>query len=345
MITPVQQPLKFIFRGSLEFGNQRTFDMVFRHWNTRVETCYKIYALFKSEEIFDAEAFTLTVPQQTVFHSEKHWRATTDLLSEAAQFAIAGQVRAWCVDNGKLLHDLVLEPNTDKGAVLHFREGRDLGEQEGMEMEAAAALTRAIEKFQRHAQAYERRGYVNYKLGNYNDAHYDFSKSADINPANAEAHFGRGRVRMLKNDWEGAASDFALAVKNSIALQPLYWRSRLHRGESLHHAKRFEEAVTEMKFFLQKNFKADDPNQPRIRRALHILGCSLLETGEWAGAIDAFNKALSIKEGMEWAPDEEMLFQRGVAKQKAGKGEFTSDLKAAAEMGNEAAKNLLSQLA
>lgn len=337
-------PLKLIFKGRLEFGNQRTFDMMLKSWTVRAETYFKSDILFKPENVLDEADFSLTVPQQTIMGTDKQWRTTTALLEELAQFAVVGVIRAWSVDTGILLHDLTIEPKSDKVAVLEFRRGRELTEQEGMEDEAAQALSRAIERYENHALAYERRGYVNFKLKNFNDAHYDFSKSIDINPNNPEPFYGRGKVRMLKNDWDGAASDYEQAVKKSIALQPLYWRSRLHRGECLYHAKKFKESAAELKLFLQRNFQKHDPNFDRRRRGWFMYGKSLLEISDLTGAIDAFNMALSIKEGAEWAPEADNLLQRGICKHKAGKKEFASDLAAAAEMGSEEAAKLLVEL-
>ena len=55
MITP--SSLKLIFKGRLEFGNQRTFDKVLQHWENRVEAYFKNDILFKPEQVFDPEAF------------------------------------------------------------------------------------------------------------------------------------------------------------------------------------------------------------------------------------------------------------------------------------------------
>jgi Tfp pilus assembly protein PilF len=74
--------------------------------------------------------------------------------------------------------------------------------------EASIALSNAIEKYERHAAAFERRGYVNYKLKNFNDAHYDFSKSIAINPIAPEPFYGRGKIHMIKNEWQACCRRF-----------------------------------------------------------------------------------------------------------------------------------------
>lgn len=337
----ITQPLKLIFKGRLEFGSQRTFDMVLRHWQNRIESYFKADILFKPEQVFDVEDFSLTVPQQTLMSSEKHWRSTTSLLQEVSQFAIAGNIWAWCIDNGRLLSALNIEPDSDKAAVLEYRRGCDLVGQEGMEQEASEALSRAIEKYERHALAYERRGYVNYKLKNYNDALHDFSKSIRFNPNNPEPYYGCGKVKMLKNDWENAAQDFDQAVKRSLALQPLHWLARLKKGESLFHARKFAEAAVELRLYLQRNFVETDPNFYRRRRAAYLLGKSLLALNDVPAALEAFDQTLSIGAGVDLVPDAEGLLHRGIAKRRAGKPEFTRDLQAAAQMGSSEAARLL----
>lgn len=265
------QQLKLIFKGRLEFGSERTFNMVINHWNTRIENYFKADILLKAEQVFNMDDYALTVPQQVVMSTEKHWRSTTALLQEIAQFALAGKVGAWWVQNGQILAEYNIEPKSDKTAVTEFIRGRDLAQQGGMEM-ASEALSNAISKFERNALAYERRGYVNYKLKNFNDALYDFSKSIDINPFNPEPHYGRGKIRMLKNDWENAVTDFDNAIKLSLAVQPIHWLARLRKGDCLYHAKRYAEAIPELKFFMQKKFVDTDPNFRFRPKAEFLLG-------------------------------------------------------------------------
>ncbi|HOY04163.1 MAG TPA: tetratricopeptide repeat protein [Saprospiraceae bacterium] len=251
-------PLKLIFRGRLEFGSERTFNMVLNHWNTRVESYFKSDVLLKAEEVFNAESYTLDVPQQVLMSTEKHWRSTTALLKEIAQYALAGNVGAWWVNSGQVLAQYTIEPQSDKTAVMEFLRGRELVQQGGMEM-ASEALSNAISKFERNALAYERRGYVNYKLKNFKDALYDFSKSIGINPNNPEPYYGRGKVKMIMNDFETAVQDFDAAIKGSLAVQPLHWLARLRKAECLFHAKRYAEAIPELKLFLKRQFNESHP--------------------------------------------------------------------------------------
>jgi tetratricopeptide (TPR) repeat protein len=233
--------------------------MVLKHWNNRVENYFRADVLFTAEQVFHEDGYSLNVPQQTLMSSQKRYRSTTALLYEVAQFALAGNVGAWWVQNGKVLDQHLIEPKSDKVAVSEFLRGRELVQQGGME-QASEALTNAIEKYSRHALAYERRGYVNYKLTNYNDAHYDFSKSIAIYAHNPEPFYGRGKVYMLRNDWENAIFDFQATIERSLAVQPIYWLARMRRAESFFHLKRYAEAIPDLKFFLQRSFAESDPN-------------------------------------------------------------------------------------
>ncbi|MFN7327650.1 MAG: tetratricopeptide repeat protein [Chitinophagales bacterium] len=337
-------PLKMIFKGRLEFGAQRTFDMVTKHWSTRLETYFKSDILFKLEDIFLTDDFALSLPQPhtTVMGTEKAWRGTTDLFREIVQFAVVGKIQAWCISNGEVT-EITLEPKTDKIAVSEYWLGCELVQKDGQMEEASAALSRAIDKYQRHALAYERRGYVNYKLQNYGDALYDFTKSIDVNPANPEPHYGRGKVRMLKGEWESAAQDFDAAVKRSIALQPIFWLARLKKCQCLVNLEQYAPCISDLQLFVKREFTAENPNFRRRRLAWYLLGRCYLATSDLKNALDAFNQALSIKEGVELLSDADLFLYRGRTLHATGASSFAKDLDAAAKLGSEEAAKLLKE--
>jgi tetratricopeptide (TPR) repeat protein len=326
--------LKLIFKGRLEFGTQRTFDMVLKHWQTRLETYFKTDILFKVEQVFDAEGFALNVPQMTLLSGEKPWRSTTALLQEVAQYAVAGNIAGWRVLNGQVIESVNIEPHSEKAAVTEYKRGCELVREGGRENEATAALSRAIDKYERHAAAYERRGYVNYKLQNYNDALYDFSKSIDINPNNPEPYYGRGKVKMVKNDWDGAIQDFEQAIRRAIALQPVYWLARLKKGTSLLYSKRYAEAAVELQAYVQRPFGENDPNHALRHRAWIVLGKTLLGLNNATGALDALLQARTLSRDLELAPSERNLLDRAM----------TPDFEATARADTHAAARMLEEI-
>jgi tetratricopeptide (TPR) repeat protein len=336
-------PFKLIFKGRLEFGTQRAYDLASKQWATRTENYFKADILFKSEQVLLPEEFALSLPQphHVVNATDRAYKTTVELLREIVQFAIVGKIQVWSIHNGKV-EETVIEPTSDKAAVIEYWTGCQCIQNESMQ-EATEALSRAIDKYQRHALAYERRGFINYKLGNFNDALYDFSKSIDINPSNPEPHYGRGKVRMLKNEWALALTDFDSTIKRSIAHQPLHWLARLKKGECHVHLKQFEDAIKELQFFLKRDFTATNPNYRRRRRAWHMLGKAFLGINDTNAAIDAFNQSIAIRDGVELLSESEALLYRAIARKEGGKPGYVEDLSIAAEMGNVQAAELLTK--
>lgn len=334
---------KSIFSGHLAFGNQRSYEKVIKMFQHRVENYYRNDILIKEvEEVFNPENFSLNVPRLITMSPKKTWKNTVNMLEYVAQFAIAGSVNAWMIDEGKLLGDVLIEPQSDKAAVQAFLNGRQLV-QDGKEDEAMQALNRAIDKFERHALAYERRGYINYRLRNYKDAMYDFTKSIDINSRNPEAYLGRAKVKLQQDDLQGAIEDYTGGIKSSIPLQPIYWQMRRLKAEAHIQLKEFEKAIIELKFFTRRQFKPDNPNYVWRKKAYLDYGKALLEIGEFAESVKQLNNAVKIEEGREPNLEAEQFLYRGIALKKAGKKGFVKDWKEAAHLGSEQAQALLTK--
>ncbi len=335
---------KTIFSGHLEFGSERSYEQVLKQFQHRTLNYYRNDILLKEEEIFQDSSYSLTVPRMIAQSAEKSWKNTINLLKYINEFAIAGNFRVWVISEGKLIEAVQIEPDSDKAAVQSFLKGRELVEEAGMENEAIIALNRAIEKFERHALAYERRGYINLRLRNFKDALYDFSKSIDINPNNPEPYWGRAHVKLQDNDYKSAISDLELCAKKSIPHQPIYWSARRLKGECHLKLGEYQKAVFEYKLVTKRPFKETDPNFKWRELAFVNYGKALIEIGEYGEAIDAFNAALAI-EAKEAKIEAEQFLYRGIAKQKAGESGFVNDFKEAAERGSEKAAELLEECA
>lgn len=334
---------KSIFSGHLEFGSQRSYEKVLKMFQHRVENYYRNEILLKeTEEIFNDESLSLNVPRLITMSPKKTWKNTVNLLEYLAQFAIAGSLNAWMIEDGKIIYQSLIEPQSDKAAVQAFLNGRQLV-QDGKEDEAMKSLNRAIDKFARHALAYERRGFINYRLRNYKDAMYDFTKSIDINQRNPEAFLGRAKVKIKQDDLEGAIADFAAGIKTSIPLQPIYWHMRRLKADCHIKLGQFEKAIIELKFFTRRQFTPDNPNYQWRKKAFLDYGKSLLEIGEFAESVKQLNNAVKIEEGREPNIEAEQFLYRGIALKKAGKKGFVKDWKEAAHLGSEQAQALLTK--
>jgi tetratricopeptide (TPR) repeat protein len=337
---------KTIFSGQLEFGTERSFEQVIELFNHRAENYYRNILLIKAEDIFNAEACALEIPRLIVAEaSEKEWSNTINMLKFVVQYAIAGDMSAWKIKDGQVLKHYFLEPESDKAAVQAFLSGRKLIKESGQEEEAKKALSRAIEKFERHARAYERRGFVNYQLRNYKDALYDYTKSIGINPSAAQPFLGRALVNMEQENYSQAIADLEQAIKTSMPVQPIYWQARRIKGECHLRMKDFEKAAYELKFVTNRPFAEEDSNFKWRKRAFFNYGRALIETGKYPEAIKALDEALKIKVSAVEISEAEQLLYRGLALMKAGKSTFKQDLQEAASRGSKRAAELLEEAA
>ncbi len=336
--------LKTIIQGRLEFGTEKSYEKVTKMFLQRIENYYKTDVIFKYEDIFKDETMCLEIPRFVAQVTDKAFRTTTNLIGYCAQFAIAGSVRAWLINEGEIVHFETLEPDSDKGAVQSFVRGRKLVKVKGKENEAIAALSTAIEKYDRHAQAYERRAKVNLLMRNYHDALRDYNKCIGIDPSIPTAYYGKAKIHMVRNEWEQAIENLEESIKKSIALQTLYWKSRRLKAECHIVLKEWQKAAFDLKLFTNRNFEKDNPNRFWLRWAFYQYGLVLMELEEFAEALKSFDKALNMPEIGDGLNEVDILTQRGIAKQKAGKSGYAKDIKDAASKGGKKAKNLLKSL-
>lgn len=334
---------KSIIKGRLEFGSSKSYAKVRTMYVSRLETYYKNDVLIKEEEIFDEDSCSLVIKRLiTPSCTEKTWKNTVSLLKYISQYAVSGDIGAWLLNNGKIIHHEIVEPQSDRAAVQAFLKGRALVGEDGKQDEAIAELTKAIEKFDRHALAYERRGRVNHILKNYEDAIYDYTKSIDLNPTNTAPYVGRGIIYQKTGQLEKAIADFDLAIKTSIPLQPIYWLA--HRRKALCHLATgdYNSAFNNLKFYSKRKFKPGDPNQDWQRFATYHYGISLLKANNYAEAIDVFKQveAMPAKNNNE-IDAAEMYYYRALALKKSGKASFKKDAKQAVKLGFEKAEDLL----
>jgi len=307
----------------------------------RVENYHKNNVLFKEEDIFSDDDYTMEIPRYVANVTEKAFKNTVNILSYCSQFAVTGSIRAWMIDNGDIMHFETIEPESDKGTVQAFLKGRKLVREEGKQEEAIDELTKAIEKYNRNAMAYERRAKVNFLLQNYHDALRDYNKCINIDDSIPTAYYGKAKCLMIKEDWSGAIENFDEAIKKSIALQPLYWKSRRLKAECHIKLKEYDKAAFDLKLFTNRNFSKDNPNYGWKRWAYFYYGYVLLELDQNKEALEAFERASELPEVNDGIQKAALLRLRGEAKRKAGKNGFVKDIKDAAEMGDDIAKELL----
>lgn len=333
---------KTIISGHLEFGSPRSYEKVMTMLDHRVENYYKNDVLIKIEEVFQPDSASMDIPRLIGQASDKCFRNTLSMLAMIMQYAVAGSVSVWKLEDGRCLEHHKLEPSSDKAAVQSFLHGRELI-RKGKDDEARKALSKAIEKFERHALAYERRGHVNMQLGNFDDALYDFNKSIKINPNSADAHFGQGTVHQKQGKLEEAIESFGEAAKTSIPHQPIYWKARRMKGDCHLELNQHAKAEFEFKLLTRRAFTESNPNYAFRQKDLFNYGRALLGLKKYDEAIAAFDRALAIGNEKENISEADQFLYRGIALQKAGKEGYRNDWERAAQSGSQKAARLLQE--
>ena len=308
---------RIIIAGQLEFGSERVFNQVVEQYTHRMENYYKNDILLKPEGFFKEEDLTLDVPRTVVVGSERHWLNTLNLLERVVSFSMAGSLNLWRLSAGTILDHHILEPNSDRTTVQLFNKGRRLINQEDKEQEALSMMTKVVGRFARHAQAYERRGYVNLRLGNTEDAIYDYNKSLKINPSMPEGHYGRGLAYARQSDWEKAAADFDAVTKNSIPHQAIYWMAQVALGDAYLELGRPADALRVFNMFSKR--KQRIASLDRYDRRVNFTFGKLLAMGDRHGdAINAFQQALESAPDAKAPQEAKIRYQLGLSLQAGG---------------------------
>ena len=296
---------KIIIAGQLQFQSQRVYDQVVEQYVHRMENYYKNDILLKAENIFSEDGLYLEIPRTVLTGSERHWLNTHNLLERVVTFSMAGSINMWRLDVGRVIDHIVLEPKSDRTTVQLFNRGRELVNQQDSEQEALRMMTRVVDRFGRHAQAYERRGFINLGLGNLDDALYDYDKSLKINPGLPEAHYGRGLAYIRRKEYERAAGDFEAVTRNSIPHQAIYWMAQVALGDALRHLSRPADALRAYNMFVKRKQRIASLER-YDRRIGFQLGKLLAQVGRFNDAAGAFEHALRSQPDPK-APDEGLI--------------------------------------
>ena len=315
---------KIIIAGQLEFGNQKVFQQVYDQYVHRMENFYKDDILIKPDKYFNEEALSLVIPRTVLMGSKRHWLNTVNLLMRVVDFSIAGSLNMWRLDRGQIIDHHLLEPKAERTTVQIFNKGRELIGQADQETKAKAMMDKVVKRFARHAQAYERRGFINLSLNNLDDALYDYNKSLKINPTMPEAYYGRGIVYTRLNDWENAALDFEAVTKNSIPYQSIYWRAQVSLGDALLKLNRPTDALRIFNMFYKRKQKIASLEH-YDRRVNFEFAKLLVDADRLSEAYGAFEASLAAADDPK-APDvKDIHVAYGEALRKGGREEQAAE--------------------
>lgn len=333
-----------IIQGRLEFDKLRPYEQALRMYRHRLDDYYNAQLIFKEEEeIFNEDTLAIEIGRTVAQTTFKYWQNTVDMIQYLSQFAIAGEIGMWLTEEGRVLEHYDIVPDSEKSIVRAFKKGKRLSETQGKEDEAIKSLNKVIRKYDKHSQAYERRGYINFLLKNFGDAEYDFTKAINFDENNPHAYFGRANVYIQKNEIEKTIDDLEKTTRCAVAHQPVYWKARRLLGRFYYEKGNQEKAIFNLKLFVNRNFIEGDPNIDYMPWTLNMYGLVLTKQEEYKEAIMQYDKALELHADNDKVPLVEILVNRGIARKKSGGSGYIADWKEAATLGSDKAENLLSQ--
>ena len=334
---------KAIIQGNIEFGTEKSFSKALKMYEYRAENYHKSDALFETEEIFIKDSLSLIIPRFVKQVFDKTYRNTIALLEYCSQFGISGEIDAWLIDEGKILKYDHMEPNSDKVVVQRFLKGKALVGQEGQEEQALEHLTKAIEKYDRHAQAYQKRAKVNKILKRNHDALRDYTKSIGIDETNPYAYYGRAKIHLMEGKVEEAIHDLEHALKRSVALQPVYWKARRVKGKCHFDLGQYDLAAFDFKLFSKRKFEEGNPNIVWTRWVHFYYGEVLVGQEQFEDAVAQYNLAMESPKSPDPIEDKDILRQRGLAKLGSGMSGYIKDWTDAKALGDKLSAKLLKE--
>jgi tetratricopeptide (TPR) repeat protein len=291
--------VKAIFRVNLQFGTLRSYEQALGTYQRQVENLYKGEVCIKQEEVFNDATLSLELPNLVVMTLEKTIKNTAFLLENLAQYALSGKGYCWIMDNGRATYSHAIEPQESKSVIISYMKGCKLAKEAGHETQAIEMLSEAINKFDRHWTALERRGYVKGLLGDFDGAITDFNSSIAINPDQADAYFSRARVKMMQGNLVEAIEDFDTTWRNANPQLPLYWSARRVKAECCLRLERYADGAQELKFFTKQTFAEQNPNFPWRKSAWLNYSFALHMIKSEKEAQEAFKTAYKINDNLE----------------------------------------------
>jgi tetratricopeptide (TPR) repeat protein len=104
---------------------------------------------------------------------------------------------------------------------------------------------------------------------------------------------------MNQKNYTAAIADLELTTQKAIALQPIYWKARMLKGQCHLQKQEYAEAVKEFKLFTARTFTKEDPNYSNRKEAYYNLAQAHVGAKEPSKAIEALEAAQKITEKTE----------------------------------------------
>ncbi len=325
--------LKTIFQGYLAFDNLSSFHKLRQMYDHKAETLYKGEILFPSDAIFNEEKKVVEIPRVVTTTTDKFWQKSVELLKYAGQFAVAGRIGAWVVENGIAVREVNIEPAGEKSVVIRYKSG--VKEVKSADYEAAIlSFECTLSEFEHHADAYSRKAFCLKHLGRFDEAEENYKKSLTIDDYHPQASFGLGIMLQDQGRLQEAVAYYDIAIPRSLPVQPIYWEAKREKAKSLIELGDKQKAITEYKHLTTKIFKDNDPNYEKRGEDAIIYTTLLHEISDYSSSIPVLDRLLDSKSiDLQQETLANIYFLRGTARRNLNLKGYKVDIEKASSLG------------
>jgi tetratricopeptide (TPR) repeat protein len=328
--------MKTILQGYLQFKNERSFEKAMAAFQNRTLVYYKNEFHFRTPEFFDIENQRFIVPRSVVELSDKFWRNTTDAVDFLGQFAIYGRVEAYRIDNGKIIRKNITEPKNDKQISMDYHSAVALIESGNYDKKEVETLLSSVLKAEPdHAQALEYKAWLLIRERDLEGALPLLQQACKTTLGSSRAYYLRGILHYRLNEFEKALADFDHAIKFSLAIQDIHWKSRLQKAKTLIEIDVIETAEKELNFYLDRKFDSGSENEAARKAALFYMGQVQYLKKEFKISLAFIEKALLMTGDDKHVSDAKCIYYRGVVRRELGLDSYNEDFIRAKELGFE----------
>jgi tetratricopeptide (TPR) repeat protein len=325
--------LKTIFQGKLCFESQASFEKLKRMFEHRAETLYKGEILFATEDIFKEEILCLEIPRTVNSTTDKFWQKTVQLVNYAAQFAVAGRITAWVVENGFAKQKISIRPSGDKSVIKHYQHGVELSKS-GKYEEAILAFDSSLSEFSANADALSRKAFCLKNIEAFDEAEAFYNQSIEMDAYHPEASFGLAIMLHDLNRLEEALNYYEKTIPRALAVQGIYWEARREKARVLQDLSKGDLAMAEYRLLTKKQFPSEDPNFEKRGEDAIAYTKLLLEKEESEQACDVLDGILEGNlQGLSDNNLAELYYLRSQSRLLSNKKGHKQDLETAEKFG------------
>lgn len=311
---------KVIIQGRLDFGNEKTYVTAQKLYVQRMESYYKNEVIFnKPEEHFDDNQYYFLVERTVQFSSDKYWMNTVNLLDNLAQYALAGEIKMWMMDQGEAIRTEIISPNSEKSVVSATKKAIKLLDEKEKQDQLEKTLRNILTKYPAHSLAQAMMGRMYARRKDMVEANKYFDLALENYSHNAYAHLWRGKMYMQQERYAEALIHLTETVKVSVAQESVHWTGRRLKGLCYFQLNNWEDCAFEWRLFTRRAFKKEDSNFYWLRAILIGLGRAYLMTGKKGEAVLAFDQALDHDSLFDNTPQETIEALRDQALGKVSK--------------------------